>query len=59
MTAASRETNIPNQSAVTLKPPRRLPFQFRQELSQIVREKGLKEALKFRDSQFDTDIARV
>lgn len=32
---------------------------YNQEFSQIVREKGLKEALKFRDSQFDPDIARV
>ncbi len=29
------------------------------EFSQIVREKGLREAIKFRDAQFDPDIARV
>lgn len=37
----------------------RLQTGYNQEFSQIVREKGLKEALKFRDSQFDPDIARV
>lgn len=30
-----------------------------EEFSKLVKEKGLKEALKFRDAQFDPDISRV